>query len=480
MRLQKLQRIVLVALVAAVMMAATAQAQEGQLAADFRRERGHVAEKCGSGAPKALLGCAVVLITDHPLHVAMGTIAPDNGLAFGAAFVPPQWNPNDDWRIRWSADAVATPYGSWRAGVYAKFVRTRIDDIVVVGPGEGTNPADAGPRPFPTLTVHGQVTSLAAVRYFGAGNDTTLDGRSAFAMRQTNLGARLFWPIGRRGALSRLNAVAIGEIAGRWVRLGSPTHGTDPFLGDLYSEATAPGLDAHPATMQFSEGIRVAPAVGRLQLTYTGRLDQFAALSDDTYSFRRWSIDLRHTFGLWSTTRAAGSGEANTPNECTTGADRTSTTYGCPDPEVITTNRNGSIGFRAFVSRAGVSGDSQVPFYFQPTLGGADIDGERRLASYESYRFRAPNLILVQATIEHVIWGPIGAFGSIEQGRVARLGESLTDGGFRRTAGAGLTFRAGGMPMVTVWWAKGGSEGSRVVFLMNASLFGGSSRPSLQ
>jgi hypothetical protein len=87
---------------------------------------------------------------------------------------------------------------------------------------------------------------------------------------------------------------------------------------------------------------------------------------------------------------------------------------------------------------------------------------------------------VLQATIEHVIWGPIGAFGSVEHGRVALAGESLTDGGFRRTYGAGLTLRAGGMPMATLWWARGGTEGSRVAFLLNTSLFGGSPRPPLQ
>ena len=65
-------------------------------------------------------------------------------------------------------------------------------------------------------------------------------------------------------------------------------------------------------------------------------------------------------------------------------------------------------------------------------------------------------------------------------GQKVFAGESLTDGAFRRTYGAGLTLRAGGMPMATLWWATGGTEGSRVAFLMTTSLFGGSARPSLQ
>lgn len=471
-------RLIGLGLAAACLAAAPARAQEGQLAADFRREAGHVAEKCGSGGAKAIMGCAVVLITDHPLHLSLGSIAPDNGLAFGAAFVPPQWNPNDNWRIRWTADAVRTPYGAWRAGAYARFVRTSMGDIGVVGAGEGTPAGEARPRPYPTLAAHAQVTSLPAVRYFGPGNDSTLEGRSAFAMRQTTLGARAVWPIGRRGPLGQLNAAAIGELSGRWIRLGDPTHGTDASIFDRYSEETTRGLDRQPASVQFTEGVRIAPAVGRLQLIYTGRLEQFVAPSDSAFSFRRWSLDLQHEFELWSTSRTPAARETNTPNECTSGAERTTTAYGCPDPTIITTNRNGTVGVRAFVARAGASGSSRVPFYFQPTMGGADIDGERRLASYEHYRFRAPGAILLQATIEHVIWGPIGGFGSIEHGRVALADESLT-GGLKRAYGLGLTLRAGGMPMATIWWATG-AEGSRVVFLMDTSLFGGSSRPSLQ
>jgi hypothetical protein len=267
-------------------------------------------------------------------------------------------------------------------------------------------------------------------------------------------------------------------VSGRWIRLGDPTHGTDASIFGRYSEETTPGLDRQPASIQVTEGVRIAPAVGRLQLIYTGRVEQFVAPSDEAFSFRRWTLDLQHEFGLWSTSRAAAR-ETNTPNECTAGAERTAKAYGCPDPAIITTNRNGTIGLRAVVSRAGVSADGRVPFYFHPTIGGADIDGERRLASYEHYRFRAPNAILLQATIEHVIWGPIGGFGSIEHGRVARAGESLTGGGFKRSFGLGLTVRAGGMPMATIWWATG-AEGSRVAFLMDTSLFGGSSRPSLQ
>ena len=121
-----------------------------------------------------------------------------------------------------------------------------------------------------------------------------------------------------------------------------------------------------------------------------------------------------------------------------------------------------------------------MPFYFQRTIGGSDIDGDRVLASYDDYRFRGPNVIILQQTFEHVVWGPVGVFASAEQGRVALLGESLTQGRLRKTYGGGVTLRAGGVPMVSVWWATGGGEGSHVAVTMGSSLLGGSARPSLR
>ena len=127
-----------------------------------------------------------------------------------------------------------------------------------------------------------------------------------------------------------------------------------------------------------------------------------------------------------------------------------------------------------------MSGTNRVPFYFQRTLGGSDIDGERLLASYDDYRFRGPNVFVLQETYEQAIWGPIGVFAMAEQGRVALTDQSLGDGTLHKTYGAGLSLRAGGVPMVSMWWATGSGEGHHVAIRMSASLFGGGSRPSLK
>lgn len=65
------------------------------------------------------------------------------------------------------------------------------------------------------------------------------------------------------------------------------------------------------------------------------------------------------------------------------------------------------------------SATSVVPFYFQHTLGGSDINGVPWLSSYQDYRFRAPNLLVLRESFEHSIWGPFGFQFMADQGRVA-------------------------------------------------------------
>jgi len=60
-----------------------ALAQEGMLQADFRREGERVADACQGFSFKTVPGCAIELFTDHPLHIAAGSMPPQNGFGVG-------------------------------------------------------------------------------------------------------------------------------------------------------------------------------------------------------------------------------------------------------------------------------------------------------------------------------------------------------------------------------------------------------------
>jgi len=474
--------VVLFGVAASLIAGSPASAQESKLAADFKREAERIALSCSGFSFKAIGACGATLVTDHPVHAAFGSIAPQNGFGFGAALVLPQWKPSDNWRINWSADGVGAASGAWRAGAYMKLVRTSVPPITVTGPGGGTPSTTSTIRPYPVLSLYGQAISLPTVTYFGLGPSTPREGKTVFEMRESIVGSRVVWPLGRQGGMQWLNLAVVGEVNGRFPDVGGASSDSDPSIETLYSDTTAPGLNTQPGVVQLGEGLRIDPSLanGHVQLHYLAAIQQFVAPSDSIYSFSRWTLDLRHEFPIYRTVSPPLARENNGPNECATEASRTAGEYGCLDPMAVSHDRTGSVNVRLLVSRSGVSGQSVVPFYFQQTLGGSDINGDRRLASYDDYRFRAPHLLALQATLEHSVWGPIGAWVSGELGRVFLQEDPLSVSDLKHSFGAGLTVRAGGVPMITLSWAQGGSEGHHITATMSTTLLGGSARPSLQ
>jgi hypothetical protein len=121
---------------------------------------------------------------------------------------------------------------------------------------------------------------------------------------------------------------------------------------------------------------------------------------------------------------------------------------------------------------------SSVPFYFQPTLGGSDLNGQRLLSAFNDYRFRGPSLFVLQESLEHSIWGPVGAYLLFEQGRVSQSSSAVSAHGLEHSSAIGLTIRAGGFPLIQLSYAWG-REGHHNIATIESTLLGGSSRPSL-
>ena len=94
-----------------------ALAQESALQAELRREGERVSDACETFSFKSVPGCAYTLFTDHPLHIAAGSMPPQNGFGLGGAFV---WSKNTrNWRMSWDFDAVgAVEWGVARGWVH--------------------------------------------------------------------------------------------------------------------------------------------------------------------------------------------------------------------------------------------------------------------------------------------------------------------------------------------------------------------------
>lgn len=423
---------------------------------------------------KEVPNCAEELFTGHPVHVAVGSIAPQNGFGAGLAYLGHE--NTDNWRISWNADAVGSINSSWRAGAYFKFVHSGGTKEIGIHKGtKGMKPNWTGMPEHSVITLYAQAISLNKLTYFGLGPSATEAGRSFYGMRETIIGAS-----GVKPDLYRLLHFGIyGEINGRFVDIRPSNGQPSPPIEQLYTETTAPGLTTHPGTLQFGEGMRMAPISPNdvVRLNYNLEFQQFFAPGNSTFSFQRLTVDLNHQFALYGeTTRAVAPRPSNGPDQCfeDPGAKKPE----CPKPFVR--NREGTVGVRVFSALSMTPGGNIVPFYFQPTLGGSDINGNSSLPSYQDLRFRAPNVLLFRESFEHSIFSlPLGFALMADEGKVALRRGDLGPNPWLHSFSAGLTLRAGGFPQVYLLFSWGGNEGTHTIANVNNSLLGGSARPSL-
>ncbi len=478
----------------ALALAAGAGAQQSYLGAEFAREGKAISEGCSRFAFAAIGKCAYTLFTDHPLHISAGSIAPGNGFGFGPAFVAHR--NEGDWRMSWDVDAVVSTNRSWRAGGYMTAMLDRFGTLQQV-PGKLKNKTKVNVvREQPVFHALAQTISLQQVAYFGEGPNTSGAARAYFGERETIAGGNLTYPV------LRANLALYGEAYGRFVEIRPRTGAPSPSIEQVYAPPAAPGLSRQPGFAQFAQGVRFTPSLGgdRVLLNYAVTMKEYVA-GDSTYSFQRWTVDAAHQIPivLWSRSKAVvGPTSVSTwqgrqsaaagPSECGAEAD-------CPTfdealhPDVTpkcggsthcaapTRNVGGSFAVSFHMDQSITQAGHVVPFYFQPTLGGSDINGNPTLASYPDYRFRAPNTILARASFEHSVWGPLGLMAMVDEGKVALRRSDLDFTHLRHSYSLGMTVRAGGFPMIHLLFSWGGHEGTHTTGAMNASLLGGSARP---
>jgi hypothetical protein len=111
-----------------------------------------------------------------------------------------------------------------------------------------------------------------------------------------------------------------------------------------------------------------------------------------------------------------------------------------------------------------VSSAKAVPFYLQETVGGSDIDNEATLRAFRDYRFRAPNLFLVQTEYNRRLIGPVGLLLFHDAGKATLARSDLNFTHLHQGFGGGLSFFLGGKIVFRAYVGLGGGEGAHPYF----------------
>ena len=438
--------------------------QQGYFGSIFSDEGANIRNGCSrtdvtgtKSTSKLVTGCLESLFHGNKgLYVSFQNLPPGNGFALGGVFKDSELNLKR-WRMNYQVGSQGSLNGSWTAGGLLTMRRSPPESdnqnsqpsvVVVHGPVPqklpdlGTNQAKL------LLNLNAFHTSLNQVTYFGIGPSTLAIARTFFGFRETVVGANVDY-------LLKYGFHLLGEANGRFPSIDGRHGQSSPSIEQVYTETTAPGLTQQPGFLQFGEGVQFAKHVGGLgananfganvDLGYGVNFQQFLAPSDSAFSFRRLTIDLTNTIHLLKKFQSKNVSPAS--------------------------GQFGTLQLRGWLSESIAPSGHVVPFYFQPTLGGGDIDRQRTIASFADYRFRAPDALLFRAEYEQPLpkISFLGLVFRADGGKVANRRGDLDLSHLRHSFATGISLRAGNFPYVVVMYAWAGGEGTRTFADVNLS-----------
>jgi hypothetical protein len=227
--------------------------------------------------------------------------------------------------------------------------------------------------------------------FFGFGAESLEIHRTSYLLESTGVGADLLW--------RPKSALTVG--GGVWHLDQQTGTGADPrfpSVEDVFDVALVPGFGAETtflktdavATLDTRDNPRHPHAGGRYEAR-VARYDDRA----DAFDFDRVELDVQHYVPL-------------------------------PD-------RYRTLALRAAGVFTEPNGSSQVPFHYQPTLGGSQA-----LRGFREFRFRDLNGVLLQAEYRWEAWWALDGALFVDVGQVAHTRRGLTLSGMETTYGIGF------------------------------------------
>ncbi len=280
------------------------------------------------------------------------------------------------------------------------------------------------PRDSGFLTASVVRRHEAVQRFYGTGPDTSFDDRTSFGLSALQVDA---------GGGIRLTRWLTGTAGVGFVNpdiTESSESSRVPGTADVYTEQDLPGIQVQPdfVTAQIGAIVdtRDTPNPRRGGL-YQVQFRRFSDRDGGTYSFSSTRLDLQHFFPFWNQSRV--------------------------------------IALRVLAEHAdGLGSTGQVPFYAQPTLGGA-----RSLRGYDRQRFRDRSMLLMTAEYRYEVNPFIMAAVFYDAGQVAPDWTDFRLSDLRDNYGFGIRFGYSNAVALRADVAFGGEDPIRLIVGFSAA-----------
>ena len=327
-------------------------------------------------------GIPFVFQSWHGFHLGGAGFPAGAGTKFGIGYthdlgrVRPAADPNRPNRMELDAVAAYSTQGYFRGTV-------------------GLNVHHVGGAPL-SVNISAQHYEFPQQEFFGFGQDSNENDRTNYLMRSTEATAGLQWKPMRlldiSGGVSYLNPA-----------IGSGTDHRFPSTERFFSPAALPGFENQPDFVRGDTSVALdwrdnplhPHAGGRYGVRYSEYRDQDL----HAFDFRQMSVDLQQYISI-------------------------------PD-------RYRTLALHAAANFTDERAGQQVPFYFQPSLGGAQA-----LRGFREFRFQDRNSVLMTAEYRWEAWWALDGALFVDAGQVASQRRDFHFRDFDVSYGVGFRFHS--------------------------------------
>ena len=252
-----------------------------------------------------------------------------------------------------------------------------------------------GGGPF-SAALRGQYYEFPQEDFFGLGPQSVEQNRTSFLVESTEVGADVWWtPVERLragGSVSYLNP-----------SIGSGTDNRYPSTEERFDRTTLPGFRMQPDFRRIDGWIdfdgRDNPSDPRAGGFYLARISDFRDRDLDAFAFRRVELDVQQYLPI--------------------------------------SQKHQVIALRASAVLTHADAGNEVPFYYQPTLG-----GKQTLRGFREFRFRDRNSLLLTAEYRWEAWWALDPALFVDAGKVASRRNDLDLSDLEVSYGIGFRFHS--------------------------------------